>query len=189
MTYFTIANGYLVQAFEPRTDAYRGAAAGGVWPLDERLEPIARDLTARTREWFPSFDRSGRMALWVSPSPVFAQEYARACTGLGIPVRILLCHSDRQEPQAETPLLSCSQLGWEIVSASFDYSLIEDEIIEEDPQLGPFVRRLNQARLFDSREALQEFLRAREDLVAMGENLESLENMIPVLLGECRLEA
>jgi hypothetical protein len=129
-----IANGYFVQAFRPRSDGYRGAAAGGAWPLDERLEPIARDLTARTREWFPGFDRSGGMTLWVSPSPLFAQEYARACKALGIPVRILICHSDRPEPKADS-LLSCSRLGWEIVSASFDYSVIEDEIVEEDPEL------------------------------------------------------
>jgi hypothetical protein len=181
-----LLNGYLVQSILGRPFRYKGAA-GKCWPLEGVSDPDAVTLTRRTTEWFPRFDRRGRFAPWVTPSPDFATEYVSVCRRLKIDVRLLSCCSERDDPQAEGIIPGERILGWDMVSASFDYSVVEDELVEDDPDFGQHAQRLNANGLFETREELDKFLATRERFVDAGHDLESLAEMTPILVGEYSL--
>ena len=123
----------------------------------------------------------------MTPSPDFATEYVSVCRRLKIDVRLLSCRSERDDPQAEGIIPGERILGWDMVSASFDYSVVEDELVEDDPDFGQHAKRLNANGLFETREELDEFLATRERFVDAGHDLESLAEMTPILVGEYSL--
>jgi hypothetical protein len=179
-----VPNGYLAQSISEGPARHRRSASGKAWPLESIQDPEAVALTRRTAEWFPRFDREGRFTPWATPSADFATEYVATCRKLKIQVRLLSCRSERTDPQADFLIPGEQILGWDVVSASFDYSLVADELAEDDQDFAQYSRRLNASGLFETREELNDFLAFRERLVQAGHNLESLEETIPVLLGE-----
>jgi len=44
-----------------------------------------------------------------------------------------------------------------MVSASFDYSVVEDELVEDDPDFGQHAKRLNANGLFETRRSWTNF--------------------------------
>jgi hypothetical protein len=179
-----VLNGYLVRSTSEPSSRRKAVAAGKAWPLEVIEDPEAVALTRRTSEWFLRFDRDRRFALWVTPSGHFAMEYIAVCRRLGIQARLLSCRSERTDPEADFVIPGERILGWDMVSASFDYSVVADELAEDDPDFAQYSARLNASGLFETRDELNDFLAARERLVQAGHNLESLTEMIPVLLGE-----
>ena len=132
-------SGHLVVG-EPRSqELYSGVGVRRVWPLSEiaasgRLTKIDE---ARVREWDR---RIVEKPEWTLPLDL-ACEYRSVCQHYGVSVNQWYCQLD------EVGGAFGRWIGYDVVSLSFDFSLIHDDLVDD---MWGFSKRLNHCGLFDT---------------------------------------
>jgi hypothetical protein len=161
--------GFLVRAEPTAKKQYQGPAGREAWPLRHLTDPRAQALTAEVRPEFMRYADDGRFAPWLVQPAELAHRYVQVCRDLGRTVRLFFC-TEQEASSAEGTLV-----GWDVVSASLDYSVVDDELAHKDSVFTEWRARLNRFGLFDSSVDLDQFIARRRQMEAQGVNVESLE--------------
>ena len=158
------------------TDAlYRGVAYGRAWPLKNLCAPDVNDkdtdLIEELNELHALFYYDGTYPLEVVPNLGFVSRYVERCLLRNLPVRTLLCATERPEPilspSAITQLLgNAKRLGYDYAYSSCCYSAIYEEIFPTSLLLASFFGSLNQYGLFETAPKLLEYVEARQEIIS-----------------------
>lgn len=194
-------NGFIVQGLGgsdgpwiPEGIGYRGLGWAATWPLGSRTvdpepDPIACALHAEADEEWNAYQE----IVEASPGLGYVGRYLAHCQRVGIETRVLLCETDCHLPSLDPQTREAFRehqgfLGYELSERMADVSYVAEEVFSV-PEFAPYRQRLNRFGLFDTEEALDEYVAARDIALATGVTIEPSGAFTKFLLYEIRAGA
>ena len=188
-----LKNGFIIKSNENQLnrstmDPYFVIGRNITWPLDGLSDDVSIELTAEAeRRWFGYSDSRP----WVIPDVDYLQRYKRHCQFMNISTYCLQVESSSSIilSSAELPIIRI--LGYDYADVDMSTSCLYEDLtmnvcVVKDI-FRPVLRKLNQYRLLNSEDDVQEYLSGRRALINMGYDMEEYFSPLAVKLTEVLL--
>lgn len=173
-------NGFIVQDINDNNNSqkqqpYKGVGCCYAWPLSKEIDEKSKSLTGEADDRWFGYYYEDKYALAVIPSLDYLKEYLGSCTKNSIEVRVLCVESDRETPELDEIEVKATFLGFDYATSQDFFSVLYDDLFAEEipKSLERFKTLLNSYGMFSKEEDLYAYVKARNNVLETGCNLEA----------------